>query len=102
MPVHEHDAGFDQLVGDGYGLFGVTGVVLHDVGDLFAEHAAFGVDVGHRLVRAGLQLHAESGVGASERAGDADLGLRLGGARVAEGGDGHRAEKDFSQSCSPC
>ena len=49
--------------------------------DLLAHDAAGRVDVLDRLLGAVLELRAERGVRAGDRAGDADLDLRLRGAR---------------------
>ena len=48
--------------------------------DLLAVDAAGGVDVGGRLLGALLELCAEGGVRAGQRAGNADQDLRPGGA----------------------
>ena len=56
-------------------------------GDLLAEDAAGRVDVVDRLIDAVLQLRAEGGVRSGDRAGDAELDLRRGGARQRESRD---------------
>ncbi len=61
--------------------------------DLLAEDAAGGVDVLDGLLGAVLQLRAEGGVRAGDRAGDAELDLGIGDA--GEGED--RAERDAAQ-----
>ena len=43
--------------------------------DLLAENAARGIDVGGRLVDAVLHLRAGGGIGAGDRAADAELDL---------------------------
>ena len=73
-------------------------------GDLLAEDAAGGVDVGDRLFDAVLHLRAERGIGAGDRAADAELDL--GGRGVAASADAkaqREAERDdrFSSCSSP-
>ena len=81
MAVHHHHTVGDQLVGGGDGLFRIAGVIHRFFDDRFAKNAALGVEIGDRLVGAGFKLGAESGVGAGQRAGDADFGLRIGRGR---------------------
>jgi hypothetical protein len=92
MPVHHHDAIFDQLVGGGNRLLRIARIVDHGLGNLLAEHAALGVDVGDGLVGADLQLHAERGVGTGQRPGDTDFNLGLRRSGETKGRHGDRAE----------
>ncbi len=73
----ELDAVADELVGDRDALLGIGDVVARLDLDLLAENAAGGVDVGGGLIDPLGQLRAERGVGAGDRAGDADLDVGL-------------------------
>ena len=86
MPGDEHHALGDELVGDGDRLLRIAGIVADLEHELLAENAAGGVDVGDRLLGAGLQLGAERGVLAGHRAGgrDRDVGARNAGHRQGE------------------
>ena len=80
----ELDAVADELVGDRDALLGIGNVVaLLDL-DLLAEDAAGLVEVVGRLSDALGQLRAERGVRAGDRTGDADLDLRVRGAREGQ------------------
>ena len=72
MAGHELDALRHHLVGNRHGLLRIAGVVADFENELFAIDAAGGVDVGHRHFGAALQLLAESGILAGDRAGDGD------------------------------
>ncbi len=69
-----------ELVRDRNALLGIGHVVAVAHGDLLAHDAAGGVDVFDRLIGAVLELRAEGGVRAGQRAGDAHLDLGLRGA----------------------
>ena len=71
----------DELVGDRNAFLGIGAVVADATRDLLAEDAAGGVDVGDRLLGAVLELRAEGGAAAGDRAGDAHLDLGRRGAR---------------------
>ena len=45
MPGHQHHALVDHLIGDRDRLLGIAGVVADPQGQLFAEHAALGIEV---------------------------------------------------------
>ena len=74
----------DELVGDRHALLRIGHVVAELDGDLLADDAAGRVDVLDRLLGAVLELRAEGGVRAGDRAGDADLDLGLRGAGERE------------------
>ena len=84
MPGHQHGAGRGDAVGDGDGFLRIAAVVLDRELELLAHDAAGGVDVGDRLLGAGLHLRAERGVVAGHRAGGGDLDVRPGGAGQRE------------------
>ena len=77
----------DQFLGGSDRLLGVAKVVRADEPDLLPQHAASGIDIGHGLRRAALQLFAEPGVLAGQRARHADQDFRSSG--PAEGGGQH-------------
>ena len=84
MADDELDAVADELVGDRNALLGIGNVVaLLDV-DFLAENAASLVEVLGRLTDALRQLRAERGVRPGDRTGDADLDLRVRGAREGQ------------------
>ena len=62
MPDDEDHALADQLLGGGHRLLGIAEIVRRDEPHLLAEHAARGIDVGHRHLRAALHLLADPGV----------------------------------------
>ena len=64
--------------------FGIGAVVADVQLDLLAEDAAGGVDVFDRLLGAVLELRAEGGAAAGERAGDAQLDLGRSGTRESK------------------
>ena len=80
----ELDAVAGELVGDRDALLGIGDVVADCERDLLAEDAAGGVDVGDGLLGAVLELRAEGGVRAGDRAGDAEFDLGRGGAGAAQ------------------
>ena len=73
---HEDDLVGDQLVGDGGRLLGIAGIVADLQHELLAVHAAGGVDVLDRHLRAALHLLAEGGILAGHRPDRRDLDLR--------------------------
>ena len=72
MSGHERDLGTGELFRHRARLLGVAGVVADFQRQLLAEHAAGGIDVGHRLFGAVLHLPAERGFAARHRAGHCD------------------------------
>jgi hypothetical protein len=59
-------------------LLGIAGIVRDNEVELFAEHPAFGVDVGNRHLGAARHLLAESGIRAGDRPDHRDRdGLRF-------------------------
>ena len=78
MADDELDAFADELVGDRDALLRIGDVVADRRAAIFWPiDAAGGVDVLDGLLGAVLQLRAEGGVRAGDRAGDADLDLRV-------------------------
>ena len=75
MADDELHAVADELVGDRDAFLRIGAVVADGDGDLLAEDAAGGVDVLDRLFDAVLELRAEGGAAAGDRAADADLDL---------------------------
>ena len=89
----EFDAVADELVGDRNALLGIGNVVaLLDL-DLLAENAAGLVEVVGGLRDALRQLRAERSVRAGDRTGDADLDLRVRGAREGQAGGEHETRQ---------
>ena len=86
VPVDEHHALVDELVGHRHRLLRVAGVVTDLDLELLAADAALGVQVLRRQLGAALHLLAEDGVLPGDRAGDGD-----GHVGVGDGGEGHRA-----------
>jgi hypothetical protein len=84
MPGDEHHAHRHQLVGRGDRLLAIAVIVGRDHFDLLPEHAACGIEVGHRERHAALGLLAEPGIGAGERPGQADQDLGMGDRGDAE------------------
>lgn len=86
MAGHEHHAAADELVGDGHRLTGVARVVADLQGELLAEHAAIGVDVGDRHLRTVAHLLAERGILAGHGSGgsDGDIGQSGSGERCSD------------------
>src|SRR6476660_7635251 len=74
MPGHELDARGGHLVGDRHRLLRIAGVIAGGEVELFAEHAAGGVDVGDGHFAAILHLRAEGGVLAGNRPDNGDWG----------------------------
>ena len=89
----ELDAVADELVGDRDALLGIGNVVALLELDLLAENAASLVEVLNRLSDAVGQLRAERGVRAGDRAGDAELDLRVRRAGEAEAGGEHETRQ---------
>ena len=89
----ELDAVADELVGDRHALLRIGDVVALLDRDLLAEDAAGLVDVLGRLRDAVGQLRAERGVRAGDRTGDADLDLRVRGAREGQARGEHKARQ---------
>ena len=79
MADHELDAVADELVGNRHAFLRVGAVVADAELDLLAEDAAFRVDVGDRLLDAVLELGAEGGAAAGDRAGNPELDLSRSG-----------------------
>ena len=80
-----------QLLRDRARLFRIAGVVADFEPQLSAEHAAGGVDVGHRLLGAVAHLPSESGLAAGHRTGRGDdnvLGHRRHGTEAEEKREG--------------
>src|SRR5690606_32322171 len=74
---HEIDLVGDELVGDGYRLLRVAGVVAELQHQLFAEHAALGVDLGDRGFGAAPRLLADGGDLPGEGGSQPDGDIRL-------------------------
>ena len=89
MPGDELTPAARELVGDRDRLLRVAGVVADLQHQLLAEHAALGVDVGDRQLRAILQLLAEGGVLSGNRSdhGDRDGLVFFPAAAAGERGD---------------
>ena len=73
----EHHAHRDQLVGGRDRLLAIAVIVGRDHLHLLAEHAARGIQVGHRERHAALRLFAEPSVRSGERPGHADQDLSM-------------------------
>jgi len=75
MSCHERNLCAGELFRDRARLLGVAGIVADFQREFLAEHAAGGVEIGHRLFGAVLHLPAECGFGARHRArhGDGDV-----------------------------
>ena len=84
MADDEFDAVAGELVGDRDALLGIGNVVAEFGGDLLAENAAGGIDVGGGLLDAVLHLRAGRGIRAGDRTADAELDLGGGGIRQHE------------------
>ena len=77
--VVSHDEDYtvtDELSCGGDRLPGIAVIVRRDQSHLLPEHAAGGVDVGHRLRRAALHLLAKPGILARQRARHSDQNFR--------------------------
>ena len=90
MPGHEDHALVDHLVGHRHRLLGLASVVADLQYQLLAEHAAGGVEIGHRHSRSPHHLLAENRVLSGHRTGGGDDDL-VGDCRRAHcGGHYHR------------
>ena len=92
----EHDAHRDQLVGGRDRLLAIAVIVGRDQLHLLAEHAARGIQVGHRERHAALRLFGEPRVRSGERHGqsDQDLGMdERGEAECCRKGNNQRSEQ---------
>ena len=79
MPGDKHDLLAGNVVGRRDRLFRVTRVIGEDQIELFAEHAALGVDVGDRHLGATRHLLPERGIRTGDRPDDRDRDiLRVG------------------------
>jgi len=88
---HEDHALVHEIIGDGHGLLRVAGIVADFELQLFAVHAAGGVDIGNRLFGTPAHLFAESRILTGHRAsgGDDDIGLSHAGiAKAGKQGNG--------------
>ena len=105
MADDELHAVADELVGDRDAFLGIGAVVADAERDLLAEDAAGGVDVLDGLLGAVLELRAEGGAAAGDRAGDAELDLGRGGAGADQRrGDAQRQTERrirFIHECLP-
>ena len=95
---HEFDAVADEFIGDRNALLGIGNVVALFDFDFLAENAAGLVDVFGGLRDAIGQLRAERGVGAGDRAGDADLDLGACGAGEGQARGEHETGQPISSS----
>ena len=73
----EHHAHRDQLVGGRDRLLAIAVIVGRDHLHLLAEHAARGIQVGHRERHAALRLFGEPRVRPGKRCGQADQDLGM-------------------------
>jgi hypothetical protein len=98
---HPLDAVADEAVRGRHALLGIAGIVTDLDRDLLAEHAALGVDVVNRLLRAVLQLGAEGRVGTRDRAGNAELDVGMRRSGKSQTGRQHKTgQSKMFHSCS--
>ena len=103
MADDEFHAVADELVGDRDAFLGIGAVVADEKLDLLSKDAAGGIDVFDRLLGAVLELGAERGATAGDRAGDAQLDLRRSGIRESKAKtEGHAKREPLSHSVHLC